>query len=84
MALPNEPVTLSVEQIKELNQRLLTMRHDVNNHLSLMMAALELIRRQPESADRLLGTLIEQPRKISETITKFSGEWETAVGITRS
>ena len=84
MALPNEPVTLSVEQIKELNQRFVTLRHDVNIHLSLIMAALELIRRQPESANRLLAALIEQPRKISETITQFSGEWETALGITRS
>jgi hypothetical protein len=44
MAFPTEPVTLSVGQLQELNRKLSDMRHDINNHLSLMVAALELIR----------------------------------------
>ena len=44
MALPNGPVTLKVEELDQLNRKLSDMRHDVNNHLSLMVAALELIR----------------------------------------
>ncbi len=83
MPLPNEPVTLSVEQIKELNQRLADMRHDVNNHLTLLTAAVELIRRRPETAERMLDSIVEQPREISETIAKFSRELESALKITR-
>ena len=44
MALPTGPVTLTVGELLELNRKLSDMRHDINNHLSLMVAALELIR----------------------------------------
>jgi len=83
MALPNQPVTLSVEQLVELNRKLATMRHDVNNHLSLMMAAVELIRYKPETAERMLTTLGEQPAKVAQSISQFSAEFEKTLGITR-
>ena len=53
MGLPSQPVTLTVAQIDELNRKLSTMRHDVNNNLSLIMAALELMRYKPETAPRM-------------------------------
>lgn len=76
-------VTLSPEQAEELNKQLSTMRHDINNHLSLMMAAVELIRRKPEAAERMAITLTEQPAKISESMKKFSAQFEAACGIQR-
>jgi len=81
MSLPNEPVTLSVAQLREVNEILTVLRHDVNNSLSLMTAALELIRRRPENATRMWKTLEEQPRKITETITRFSDSLETTLGL---
>ena len=84
MALPTNPITLSVEQISELNHKLSELRHDVNNSLSLIMATVELIRRRPESVDRLLGTLDEQPRKVVESVSQFSRQLETLLQITRS
>jgi hypothetical protein len=83
MPVPNEAVTLSVEQIHELNQKLTTLRHDANNSLSLMVAAVELIRRRPETAENLWSTLLEQPRKITESISQFSRDFEAALRITR-
>jgi hypothetical protein len=83
MALPTEPVTLNVEQIGELNQKLSTMRHDINNNLSLIMAAVELIRHKPEMVERMMTTVAEQPTKITEAMTRFSSEFERAFGITR-
>jgi hypothetical protein len=83
MALPTEPVTLSAEQISELNQKLTVLRHDANNHLSLIMAAAELIRRRPESTDQMLKTLVEQPQKIAAAVERFSSEIETALQIKR-
>lgn len=83
MTLPPQPVTLSVPEIDELNRRLSTMRHDINNHLSLMMAALELVRRKPEAVERMAGTLAEQPGKITEAMTKFSLDFEKSFGIKR-
>ena len=83
MELPKQPVTLSVEQIEELNRNLSTLRHDVNNNLSLIMAALELIRYKPETAERMLLTVSEQPKKITGSMSAFSSEFEKALGITR-
>ena len=51
MGLPSEPVTLSIEQLDELNRKLSNLRHDINNHLSLIVAATELIRHKPQIAD---------------------------------
>ena len=83
MPLPSLPVTLTVEQIAELNRKLSSMRHDINNHLSLIIAAVELIRHKPDTADRMLATLVEQPPRIAETLAKFSAEFERALAITR-
>lgn len=83
MTLPTEPVTLTPAQIGELNQRLSNLRHDINNHLSLIMAAAELVRAKPQMAERMIATLIEQPPKINEAIQKFSREFEQTLGIRR-
>lgn len=84
MVAPNNPVTVTVEQIEELNRQLSKMRHDVNNHLSLVVAALELIRHKPEVRDRMLATLVEQPPKIIAEVNKFSADFERVFGIARS
>jgi hypothetical protein len=83
MPLPSQPVTLTVEQVVDLNTKLSTMRHDINNQLSLIVAAVELIRYKPQTAERMLATLGEQPIKISDALGKFSAEFERTVGITR-
>jgi hypothetical protein len=83
MPLPSAPVTLDVAQVTELNRKLSTLRHDVNNNLSLIMASVELIRRRPEGAERLLEMLVQQPHKIAESVTQFSREMEAALRITR-
>ncbi len=83
MGLPPTPVTLTTEQIAELNQKLSEMRHNVNNHLALIVAAAELMRRKPEMAARFLTSFTEQPQRISDEIRRFSVEFESFVGISR-
>jgi len=83
MSLPTEPVTLSVEQIGELNRKLADMRHDINNYVSLVLASAELMRRRPESAERMMANLLEQPPKIVTVVKNFSGDLEAALRITR-
>ena len=83
MPLPTQPVTLNVEQIRELTRKLSILRHDVNNSLALVTAAVEIIRRKPESTERMLNGLSEKPQKIAEAITEFSRDLEMALGITR-
>jgi hypothetical protein len=79
----DQPPVLTSQQIEELNKQLANMRHDINNHLSLMMAAVELVRRKPEAAERMATTLTEQPAKIGDSMKKFSAEFEKAFGIKR-
>jgi hypothetical protein len=83
MLLPSQPVTLTVEQLTDLNRKLSAMRHDINNQLSLIIAASELIRHKPQTAERMMATLVEQPPKIADALLKFTTEFERAIGITR-
>jgi hypothetical protein len=77
------PVSLTAEQVEDLNRKLSNLRHDVNNHLSLIVAAAELIKFNPTLAARMTATLTEQPPKISEAMSRFSAEFEKAFGIAR-
>jgi CRISPR/Cas system-associated endonuclease Cas1 len=83
MVLPEQPVTLTAEQIAALNHELGNMRHDINNNLSLVLAAVELIRAKPHMAERMIATILEQPGKISQSMQQFSREFEKAYGIKR-
>lgn len=80
---PSQPAALTASQVEELNKQLSNMRHDINNHLSLMMAAVELVRRKPDAAERMAKTLTEQPVKITEAMKKFSAQFEHTLGIRR-
>jgi hypothetical protein len=84
MGLPNQPVTLTVEQIGELNRKLSKMRHDINNHLSTIVAAIELAQYRPETAERMWKALGDQPPRILQSLATFSEEFEQTFGIVRS
>ena len=84
MGLPEQSVTLTPDQVAELNKKLATMRHDINNNLSMVMAAAELAKLKPEMAEKMLTRLLEQPTKISNQLKDFSAEFEKTLQITRS
>jgi hypothetical protein len=84
MALPKQPVTLTPEQVADLNRKLSTLRHDINNNLLLIMASAELVRVKPETTVKMMTTLLEQPTKITDAMSKFSTEFEQALGIKKS
>jgi hypothetical protein len=81
--VPNAPVTVTPEQLAELNKKLSHMRHEINNQLALVVAALELIRFRPEMRDKMLETVGQQTPKITAEILKFSTEFEQVFGISR-
>ena len=83
MGLPETPVTLRPVEIDALNRKLSTMRHNINNYLSLVMAATELMRYKPEMVEKMTVTLGEQPNRIIDEIRRFSNEFESTFGITR-
>lgn len=84
MRLPDQPLTLSTEQIGDLNRKLSKMRHDINNHLAVMVPAAEIARCKPETTDRMMTAVLEQASKITEALKIFSTEFERAFGIERS
>jgi hypothetical protein len=83
MAHPPQSVTLSSEQIAELGKKLSNLRHDVNNNLSLIIAAAEIIRLRPGSSEQMWNGLAEKPHKIAEAMAQFSREFERTLGIRR-
>jgi hypothetical protein len=74
---------MTPEQLNELHKKLAFMRHEVNNQLSMVIAAIELLRLKPEMRDRMLATLDQQPPKIMAEIAKFSAEFERAFNLPR-
>lgn len=80
--LPADPVVLTPEQISELNEKLSKARHDINNHLAVMVAAVELIRYKPDSVERWLASMDGHPMLISDALRDFSAEFEKVLEIT--
>lgn len=81
--MPNSPVTLSPQQVEELTKKVARMRHDINNHLSLVVFAVEVLRTKPEMMERMTTTLSDQPPKIMADLSRFSSELEQLLGVTR-
>lgn len=84
MALPGDHISLSAAQVEELQQKLSKLRHDINNNLSLIVAAVELIKHNPDMFARMVNVLSEQPSKIAEAMRAYSVEFEKAIGVSRS
>lgn len=83
MGMPQTPITLTPQQVADLSEKLATARHDINNNLSLIVAAVELMRRKPEIAPRMVESISQQPDKIIAQMRTFSAEFEQALSITR-
>ena len=83
MGLSFSPVTLSPDEVEALNKKLSAARHNINNYLSLVVAAVELMKIKPAMAERMLDTLGKQPDRIVEEMRGFSGEFEKALQINR-
>ena len=83
MAAPDAPVTITPAQIEEISAQLSDARHNINNHLSLIIAAVELIKRKPDSAERMTATIAQQPDKIISEMRGFSEKFEQLLQISR-
>lgn len=79
MSSPSEPVTLSAEQVAELKRNLADLRHDINNNVALILSAIEMMRRRPETYERMLDSMARQPNRITEAVVGFSKALETAL-----
>lgn len=83
MGLPNQPVTLTAEQVAELYQQLRDMRHTVNGKLAVVQAAAELIQLKPEQTQSMLKFIREQPQVVAQALVTFSAAFETTLGLNK-
>ena len=84
MAAPTHAVTLEPQQISILLKEFATARHDINNALSLISAAAELIRMNPDNLPKMLPTMNEQPAKIGALMQKFTTILESNLRTARA
>lgn len=82
--LPDNPVTLNTQQIDEFNRKLSKMRHDIANHLTVVITAAELASHAPERAKDHLVLLLGQTPKITEAVKGFTAEFDRILGISRT
>jgi hypothetical protein len=82
MALPTTPVTLTVEQVGQLNKTLSEKRHEVNNVLCVIAAAVDLVRINPAQTPKMLAMIAQRAPEIKGHIEEFSRAFEAAMGIT--
>ena len=64
-------ITLNAEQVAELGSQLSEMRHQINNYLTLITAATEIMGRKPDTAARMMESILQQPVKINREIRRF-------------
>jgi hypothetical protein len=83
MGLPDGPVTLTPNQVENLNRKLVEVRHSINNRLALIIAATELLRLKPDTLERMSATLLDEPQKITAEMRRFSDEFERVLCITK-
>jgi hypothetical protein len=83
MSSSPQSVTLSAEQVAEIKRNLADLRHDINNNVALMLSAIEMMRRRPETFEKMLDSMARQPHRITETVVQFSKALESTLGITR-
>jgi hypothetical protein len=81
MLPPTQAVRLEVDQVEDLARHLSSFRHDVNGCLSLIVAATELIRYNPDVVKRMAATLVEQPPRVAGKTREFVQECERVLGM---
>jgi N-acetylmuramic acid 6-phosphate (MurNAc-6-P) etherase len=83
MVLPTHTITLTSEQVQALHQSLEDMRHSINNQLSVVVAAVDVVTKTPGIDGRIILLLEGHSGKIAEEVSSFFVEFERALGITR-
>ena len=74
-------MTLSPAEMAEILQCLKTARHNVNNSLSLVTAAAELVKLKPDAAERFSNQILQQPQRIMAELRQFSDDLEKRLGV---
>lgn len=77
-------VHLTAEQARELHKLLSDCRHNVNNNVSLIMSAMELAQLKPDSLPKMIKTAVDQSKKVTEEVMRYSMDFERIMQAARS
>jgi len=83
MSLPGKPVTLSARKISEIEKKLAQLRHEVNNNLTLIVAAAEIVRRRPDPGDQVWESLLQKPLAVADQVAEFTRHLEKTLHLRR-
>lgn len=81
MDAPSQILTLTAEEVSALKDELRVARHNINNSLSLIIAAAELVKLKPDAASRLVDQILAQPDRIMLELSQFGKNFEASLRL---
>lgn len=84
MSSADGSVHLTAEEARALHKLLSDCRHNVNNNVSLIMSAMELAQLKPDSLPKMIKTTMDQSKKVTEEVVRYSAEFERILQTARS
>jgi len=84
MSSTDGSIPLTADDARQLHKLLSDCRHNVNNCVSLIMSAMELAQLKPDAAPKMIQTAVDQSKKITEEVARYSTEVERLVQTARS
>jgi len=69
----SEPaITLSQEEISQLQKKFSEIKHSINNALAVMMALSEMSQRRPDYGEKLASTVLSKAPQIVTSLQEFT------------
>jgi hypothetical protein len=81
---PSGPVTLSPDRIALFHRKLTNLQRDMAEHLKPLLELSRLARTNPGEVQARASEFAQQPPKISSEVSRFSNEFDAALGIVRA
>ena len=65
-------VSISKEELVQLQQKFSEIKHSINNALAVMMALSEMSQRRPDYAEKLASTVLTKAPQIVSSLQEFT------------
>ena len=76
-------VTISREELVQLQQKFSEIKHSINNALAVMMALSEMSQRRPDYAEKLTSTVLTKAPQIVSSLQEFTQALNEKAGAPR-
>lgn len=79
----SEEITLSREEMAQLQKKFSEIKHSINNALAVMMALSEMSQRRPDYAEKLASTVLTKAPQIVSSLQEFTQALNEKAGTAR-